>query len=55
MSAENTRDYYRNQGAESERERIIKLLDSLKDWDSTIPIRESHADAIIALIKGETE
>ena len=40
---EQTRDFYRKQGAEAERERIIKLLARLYpdvDWD-------------LALIKGE--
>lgn len=47
---EGIRNYYRNQGAELERERIIKLLkeywtESNRTW---IPIHEA-----IALIKGE--
>ena len=36
-----------------ERERIIKLLETLKEWESPIPVRESHVDSIIALIKGD--
>lgn len=34
-------------------EHIIKLLETLKEWESPIPIRETHADSIIELIKGE--
>ena len=40
-------------GIVQERERIIKLLETLKEWESPIPVRESHVDSIIALIKGD--
>ena len=46
-SAERVRDYYRNQGAAKERERIIELIESRSNATSR--------DALIALIKGETE
>ena len=36
-------------------ERIIALLETLKEWESPIPVSESHIDRIIALIKGENE
>ena len=39
-------------GISKERERIIKLLETIKEWESPIPVRESHVDSIIALIKG---
>ena len=35
MSAENIRNTYRRQGAQAERERIIKLLESMLDNDIT--------------------
>ena len=49
-SSENTRNYYRNQGAIQERERIIKLICEYMDgWES----QEEHMEEVIALIKGE--
>ncbi len=50
MSAENVRDHYRREGAESERKRIIALLES-----ENCNILESCTDQVVALIKGETE
>jgi hypothetical protein len=60
VSAENTRDYYRQQGVEAERkriinerERIIKLLEERtgygdEEWDADVL-------AIIKIIKGENK
>ena len=50
---EPVRDYYRKQGADAERERIIKLLEQHlgygdSEWDSSVM-------AVIALIKGENK
>jgi hypothetical protein len=45
-SAERVRDYYRNQGAAKERERIIELLENNDHYS---------VDWLIQLIKGETE
>jgi hypothetical protein len=45
--AERVRDFYRNQGAAKERERIIELIESRSNATSR--------DALISLIKGETE
>jgi len=62
VSAENTRDYYRRQGAEAERERIIKLLESRatlmdKCKASNCVCRQSAIDFeyAIELIKGENK
>ena len=51
MSAENTRDYYRQQGAEAEREQIIELL-SNKTTDCDISYLPGLVKAI-ELIKEE--
>ena len=60
-SSENTRNYYRNQGAEAEKQRIIKLLEERLGWvpygaigtindGQMMSITVEH---LIALIKGE--
>jgi hypothetical protein len=51
-SAERVRDYYRNQGAAKERERILEILSKLKSAPKCF---ELDVDALIALIKGETK
>lgn len=63
LPGEVVREHYRRQGAEAERERIIKLLETLShDWD--VPARDNSGDMLhvaefctactaIALIKGE--
>lgn len=56
-SAENVREFYRKQGEQRERERIIKLLESIKCIDLDYEAGEqclcgSWTEAI-ALIKGE--
>jgi hypothetical protein len=62
--AERVREYYRQQGAERERERIIKLLEEqIKDSDLPVdkcvphyhPIIGLCCCKLIALIKGETD
>lgn len=64
MSAENTRDYYRQQGAKAERERIIKLLedDDLQrhlyfwvEYGEHDEQGSQHKKAAIELIKGENK
>ena len=53
MSAENVREFYRQQGIEQERERIIALLErGCLDHDIYENICGSFAEAV-ALIKGE--
>ena len=51
---EQTRDYYRKQGAQAERERIIKLLETFVNERQANgqTITSGHLEAI-ALIKGE--
>lgn len=62
-SSENTRNYYRDQGATQERERIIKLLkawscglDDCSEWrvnsEKVIEFCNPR-NSLIALIKGE--
>ena len=51
-SAERVRDYYRNQGAAKERERIIELIEKIKFAPACF---ELDVDALIAIIKGETK
>jgi len=50
-SAENTRNFYRNQGINAERERIIKLLESVEGHGWI----EIQFDKLIELIKGEVD
>lgn len=59
-SSENTRNYYRNQGATQERERIIKLLEehTINGKHGVTPHGNSHfwemgMKYAIALIKGD--
>lgn len=56
MSAENVREFYRNQGlvrgAELERERIIALLEFYDNWDAP-EIAFDYVRHMVALIKGE--
>jgi hypothetical protein len=55
-SAERVRDYYRNQGAAKERERIIELLERLPFiWGGTTQMIQTSRNEVITLIKGETE
>jgi hypothetical protein len=57
-SAERVRDFYRNQGAAKERERIIELLKELisarpEDWEL---LNKGYTfETIIAVIKGEAK
>jgi len=46
------RDYYRNQGAAKEQQRIIELLQEQADGYSIDPY---YIEPIIALIKGENK
>ena len=48
--AERVRDFYRNQGAAKEQQRIIELLEDELSCSCETPV--SHA---IAIIKGETK
>jgi hypothetical protein len=48
--AERVRDFYRNQGAVKEQQRIIELLEDQLSCSCETPV--SHA---IAIIKGETK
>jgi hypothetical protein len=50
--AERVRDFYREQGAAKERERIIQLIEKIKSAPACF---ELDVDALIALIKGETK
>jgi len=50
--AERVRDFYRNQGAAKERERIIALIEKIKFAPACF---ELDVDALIAIIKGETK
>jgi hypothetical protein len=68
-SAERVRDFYRNQGAAKERERIIKLLEEIKmetltpkeaiakgwKWNEIDQMWWLPQNSLIALIKGETK
>jgi hypothetical protein len=51
-SAERVRDYYRNQGAAKEQQRIIQLLQEQADGYLIDPY---YIEPIISLIKGETK
>jgi len=56
--AERVRDFYRNQGAAKERERIIELLEQLitarpNDWE--LSNKGYTFETLIALIKGENK
>jgi hypothetical protein len=54
--AERVRDFYRNQGAAKERERIIELIERLPFiWGGTTQMIQTSRDQVISLIKGETE
>lgn len=56
MSAENIRNTYRRQGAQAERERIIKLLEQTGfTWYGTKQNIDLGRDELIALIKGENK
>ena len=50
--AELVRNFYRKQGAEAERERIIKLLENYPAYGDFIETPREH---LIALIKGENK
>jgi len=50
--AERVRDFYREQGAERERERIIKLFETA--YSPAYGTKYIRSDIAIALIKGET-
>jgi hypothetical protein len=50
--AERVRDFYRNQGAAKERERILDLLGKLKSAPECFQL---DVDALIAVIKGESK
>ena len=50
--AERVRDFYRNQGAAKERERILEILGKLKSAPECF---ELDVDALIAVIKGESK
>jgi hypothetical protein len=54
---ENTREFYRAQGVQSERERIIRLLiDKAIQWRSeNLHQQADYIDFAIDLIKGEQE
>ena len=59
-SAENVRNFYRKQGEQAERERIIKLLEEMKQacLSSESQIGNHNAwtlENAIALIKGENK
>ena len=51
-SAEIVRDYYRNQGATKERERIIELLQGIDVYPTAFDLEIKE---LIAFIKGETD
>jgi hypothetical protein len=51
-SAERVRDFYRNQGAAKEKQRILEILGKLKSAPKCF---ELDVDALIALIKGENK
>jgi hypothetical protein len=54
--AERVRDFYRNQGAAKERERIIELLERLPFiWGGTTQMIQTSRNEVITLIKGETK
>jgi hypothetical protein len=54
--AERVRDYYRNQGAAKEQQRIIELIERLPFiWGGTTQMIQTSRDQVISLIKGETE
>ena len=54
--AERVRDFYRNQGADRERERIIELIERLPFiWGGTTQMIQTSRDEVIALIKGESK
>jgi hypothetical protein len=50
--AERVRDFYRNQGAAKEQQRILEILSKLKSAPKCF---ELDVDALIELIKGETK
>ena len=50
--AERVRDFYREQGAAKERERIIQLIEKIKSAPACF---ELDVDALIGVIKGETK
>jgi hypothetical protein len=54
MTAENTRNFYRNQGMQTERERIIKLLESYAKSCANDKCECLSAESTIELIKGRT-
>jgi len=51
-NAEQVREFYRKQGEERERERIIELLENQHNFDQ---IFLDAVDQVIALIKGENK
>ena len=50
--AERVRDFYRNQGAAKEQQRILDILGKLKSAPECF---ELDVDGLIALIKGESK
>ena len=55
VHAERVRDFYRNQGAQREQERIIELIEHLPFiWAGTTQMIQTSRNEVIALIKGES-
>ena len=55
-SAERVRDFYRQQGAAKEQERIIELIERLPFiWGGTTQMIQTSRDEVIAIIKGESK
>jgi len=53
--AERVRDFYRDQGAEREQQRIIELIERLPFiWAGTTQMIQTSRNEVIALIKGES-
>jgi len=54
--AERVRDFYRQQGAMQERQRIVELISRLPFiWGGTTQMIQTSRDQVISLIKGETK
>jgi hypothetical protein len=54
--AERVRDFYRNQGADKEQQRIIELIERLPFiWGGTTQMIQTSRDEVIAIIKGESQ
>jgi hypothetical protein len=55
-SAERVRDFYRNQGAAKEQQRIIEIIERLPFiWGGTTQMIQTSRDEVIAIIKGENK